>query len=93
MFGATAFIRYLASLGGLAAGLTEQHAADLCWALMDGHLYQLLVIQRGWTPPTSPSGCPTPWRRRCCAAEADQPQPRTVSPSQYQQRPHGDRHR
>ena len=48
-FGATAFIRYLASLDGLAAGMTEQRAADLCWALMDGHLYRLLVIQRGWS--------------------------------------------
>jgi AcrR family transcriptional regulator len=49
LFGATAFIRYLASLDGLAAGMTEQRAADLCWALMDGHLYRLLVAQRGWS--------------------------------------------
>jgi AcrR family transcriptional regulator len=49
LFGANAFIRYLASLDGLAAGMTEQHAADLCWALMDGHLYRLLVVQRGWS--------------------------------------------
>src|SRR5580692_2585752 len=43
MLGATAFIRYLASLDGLAAGLTEQRAAELCWALTDGNLYRLLV--------------------------------------------------
>ena len=49
MFGATAFVRYLASLEGLAAGISEQHAADLCWSLMDGHLYRRLVTQRGWT--------------------------------------------
>jgi AcrR family transcriptional regulator len=49
LFGATAFIRYLASLDGLAAGMTEQRAADLCWALMDSHLYRLLVVQRGWS--------------------------------------------
>jgi AcrR family transcriptional regulator len=49
LFGATAFIRYLASLNGLAAGMTEERAADLCWALMDGHLYRLLVVQRGWS--------------------------------------------
>jgi AcrR family transcriptional regulator len=49
MLGATAFIRYLASLDGLAAGMTEQRAADLCWALTDGHLYQLLVTQRSWS--------------------------------------------
>ena len=48
MVGATVFIRYLASLDGLAAGMTEQHAAELCWALTDGHLYRLLVTQRGW---------------------------------------------
>jgi AcrR family transcriptional regulator len=49
MFGATEFIRYLASLDGLAAGATEQRAAELCWALTDGHLYRLLVTQRGWS--------------------------------------------
>jgi hypothetical protein len=36
----TTFIQYLASLDGLAAGMTEQRAAELCWALMDGHLYR-----------------------------------------------------
>jgi AcrR family transcriptional regulator len=49
MFGATAFTRYLASLNGLAPGITPQQAADQCWALMDGHLYRRLVTQRGWT--------------------------------------------
>ena len=50
MFGAAAFIRYLASLGGgFAPGITQQHAADLCWAYTDPHLYRRLVTQRGWT--------------------------------------------
>jgi AcrR family transcriptional regulator len=49
MFGAAAFVRYLASLDALPADVTEQQAADLCWSLMDGHLYRRLVIQRGWT--------------------------------------------
>jgi AcrR family transcriptional regulator len=49
MLGATEFIRYLASLDGLAAGITEQRAAELCWALTDGHLYRLLIAQRGWS--------------------------------------------
>jgi AcrR family transcriptional regulator len=49
MLGATAFIRYLASLDGLAVGMTEQRAAELCWALTDGHLYRLLIAQRGWS--------------------------------------------
>jgi AcrR family transcriptional regulator len=48
LLGATRFIEYLASLDGLAAGLTEQRAAELCWALTDGHLYRLLAVQRGW---------------------------------------------
>lgn len=49
MSGATAFTRYLASLNGLALGVTQQHAADLCWAHMDPHPYSRLVTQRGWT--------------------------------------------
>jgi AcrR family transcriptional regulator len=49
LLGATMFVRYLASLDGLALGLTEQRAAELCWALTDGHLYWLLVAQRGWS--------------------------------------------
>jgi hypothetical protein len=49
MLGATVFIRYLASRDGLAAGITEQRAAELCWALTDGHLYRLLVAQRSWS--------------------------------------------
>ena len=49
MLGATVFIRYLASLDGLAAGMTEQRAAELCWALTDGHLYRQLVAKHGWS--------------------------------------------
>jgi len=49
MLGATLFVRYLASLDGLSAGMTEQRAAELCWALTDGHLYRLLVAQRSWS--------------------------------------------
>jgi AcrR family transcriptional regulator len=49
MLGATLFVRYLASLDGLAVGIAEKRAADLCWALTDGHLYRLLVAQRSWS--------------------------------------------
>jgi AcrR family transcriptional regulator len=49
MLGATVFVQYLVSLDGLAAGITEQRAAELCWALTDGHLYRLLVAQRSWS--------------------------------------------
>jgi AcrR family transcriptional regulator len=48
MYGASAFVSYLASLDGLPEGVSEQQAADVCWALMDGHLYYLLVSERGW---------------------------------------------
>ncbi len=63
MFGATAFVRYLASLDALATDISEQQAADLCWALMDGHLYQLLVTKRGWTAAAF-----TQWLSDCLAA-------------------------
>jgi AcrR family transcriptional regulator len=49
LVGATKFIQHLASLGGLAVGVTEQSAAELCWALTDGHLYRQLVARRGWS--------------------------------------------
>jgi hypothetical protein len=49
MFGARAFVSNLARLVALAAGVSEQQAADVCWAVMEGHLYRLLVVQRGWT--------------------------------------------
>jgi AcrR family transcriptional regulator len=49
MYGARAFVGHLASLDGLAEGVSEQQAADLCWTVNDGHLYSLLVTQRGWT--------------------------------------------
>jgi AcrR family transcriptional regulator len=63
MVAATAFIQYLASLGGLAADMTEQRAAELCWAIMDGHLYRQLVVQHGW----STAGF-TRWLSDCLAA-------------------------
>src|SRR5258708_21071824 len=49
MVSATVFIRHLASLDGLPPGITEQRAAELCWALTDAHLYRLLVAQRSWS--------------------------------------------
>jgi AcrR family transcriptional regulator len=48
MFGAVAFATHLESLGALADGVSVQQAADLCWAVNDSHLYQLLVTERGW---------------------------------------------
>jgi len=42
--------RALARAGALAPGLREKDAADLIHALMSPELYQLLVIDRGWSP-------------------------------------------
>jgi AcrR family transcriptional regulator len=46
--GARAFARHLASIGGLAPGMTVDRAADGFWALNDGTLYRRLVLERGW---------------------------------------------
>jgi AcrR family transcriptional regulator len=70
MSGATDFVRQLAALDGLAPGLSEQRAADLCWALMDGHLYRLLVTERGWT-----SAQFTKWLSASVAAALLPPEP------------------
>jgi AcrR family transcriptional regulator len=74
MLGATEFIQHLASLGdGLAPGVTEQQAADLCWALMDGHVYRRLVTDRGWTTAQF-----TQWLYQSVAAVLLPPAPRTA---------------
>lgn len=74
MFGATEFIHHLASLGdGLAPGVTEQQAADVCWVLMDGHVYRRLVNDRGWT-----SAQFTQWLYQSVAATLLPPAPRTA---------------
>lgn len=49
MFGARAFAAHLASLDALAPEVSQQQAADLCWALNEPRLYQLLAGERGWT--------------------------------------------
>jgi AcrR family transcriptional regulator len=74
MSGATEFIQHLASLGaGLAPGVTEQQATDLCWALMDGHVYRRLVSDRGWTTAQF-----TQWLYQSVAAIVLPPAPRAA---------------
>ena len=73
--GVTVFIRYLASLDGLAAGITEQRAAELCWALTDGHLYRLLVAQRSWSTADF-----SRWLSDGTAAYLNGPQPAGCTP-------------
>ena len=49
--GARAFIDHLAAHGGLRAGLSPDHAADIAWLHSDPAIYRRLVIERGWTRP------------------------------------------
>jgi AcrR family transcriptional regulator len=46
--GATAFVTHLAGAGALRAGLSVERGADICWALVNSRLLQLLVDARGW---------------------------------------------
>jgi AcrR family transcriptional regulator len=43
-------IRALRSKGQLRAGLDEARATDVLWTLNHPMLYQLLVVERGWSP-------------------------------------------
>jgi AcrR family transcriptional regulator len=45
-----AFVGLLADAGALRPGLDSARARDLLWALTSPELYQLLVIERGWSP-------------------------------------------
>jgi AcrR family transcriptional regulator len=47
--GARDFAEHLASIDGLAPGVTVRRAADAFWALNDGTLYRRLVLERGWS--------------------------------------------
>jgi AcrR family transcriptional regulator len=38
------------ALRGLRGGLDREHAIDLVWAIGSPEIYDLLVLQRGWTP-------------------------------------------
>jgi AcrR family transcriptional regulator len=38
------------ALRGLRRGLSREHAIDLVWAIASPEVYDLLVLQRGWTP-------------------------------------------
>jgi AcrR family transcriptional regulator len=38
------------ALGGLRPGLSREHAIDLVWAIASPEVYDLLVLQRSWSP-------------------------------------------
>jgi AcrR family transcriptional regulator len=48
--GATAFVTHLAGACALRADLSIEQGADICWALVNSRLQQLLVDARGWAP-------------------------------------------
>jgi AcrR family transcriptional regulator len=50
LVGTAALVGHLAQAGALRPGLDPERARDLLWALISPELYQLLVVERGWTP-------------------------------------------
>jgi len=49
LIGAAAFVRDVASTGGLRADTSEEHVRDVVWTLNSPAVYELLVIERGWS--------------------------------------------
>ena len=47
---AEAIVEALKAKAPLPSGLTRRHAADMVYAQLSPDLYQMLVIERGWTP-------------------------------------------
>ncbi len=47
--GVRAFVSHLAGAGHLRAGLSQDQAADACWALTSPQLFAQLTQARGWT--------------------------------------------
>jgi AcrR family transcriptional regulator len=50
LYGMTEFARHLYNGGYLRAGVTLEEARDVLWTYNSVELYDLLVLQRGWTP-------------------------------------------
>ena len=48
--GMTMFGRHLLGTGDLRPGITLDEVADVLWTYISVELYELLVLQRGWTP-------------------------------------------
>lgn len=49
MIGAGAIVGHLADTGGLRADVDPDRARDLVWTLISPEVYELLVIDRGWS--------------------------------------------
>jgi AcrR family transcriptional regulator len=48
--GMTAFARHLSDGGYLRPGVSMEEARDVLWTYNSAEIYELLVIERGWTP-------------------------------------------
>jgi hypothetical protein len=48
--GMTQFAKHLHRAGDLASGISAQEARDVLWTYNSAELFQLLVLQRGWSP-------------------------------------------
>jgi hypothetical protein len=46
----TMFAKRLHRDGDLAPGISEQQARDVLWTYNSAEIYELLVLERGWTP-------------------------------------------
>jgi AcrR family transcriptional regulator len=49
-FGAGTFVRHLAETGGLRVDIEPDRARDIVWTLISPEVYELLVVDRGWSP-------------------------------------------
>jgi AcrR family transcriptional regulator len=47
--GASAVVRHLADTGGLRSDVSLERARDVVWTLISPEVYELLVIDRGWS--------------------------------------------
>ncbi|MEU8814842.1 helix-turn-helix domain-containing protein [Actinoplanes sp. NPDC048796] len=50
LIGAAGIVEHLAATGGLRADVSTDHGRDLVWALISPEMYDLLVVDRGWSP-------------------------------------------
>lgn len=50
MAGAGGIVRHLASTGSLRGDVDPDRACDLVWTLISPEVYELLVVDRGWSP-------------------------------------------
>jgi AcrR family transcriptional regulator len=50
MAGAGSIVRHLAETGGLRVDIDPARACDMVWTLISPEVYELLVVDRGWSP-------------------------------------------